>query len=323
MVTVAGRQIPASGVHDIADAVARSGVRVPNGRLWSILRDRVLKDNIDAATILLNGTAAALTTHVHAGDLITFVPGHDQVEKTTTVSVPVYLDATAAALYTSSRAGVASAVKGALSGVVSSSTLITAPTVGRLRAAAQLSFTFDDGPAATYTSQVLALLAQYHAAAVFCVIGIDATKHPEFVRQEVAAGHRLCDHTQDHPLNLPSLGATRIDWEIRTGEQSIMAASGGVAPLYFRAPGGAWSSTVIASAQHLQLSPLKWTVDPRDWSRPGTPEIVLSILNQLRPNGIILMHDGGGDRSQTVAALRVLLPELIAAGWTPVFPPRS
>ena len=63
------------------------------------------------------------------------------------------------------------------------------------------------------------------------------------------------------------------------------------------------------------MIPLKWTVDPRDWSRPGSQQITASVLSQLRPGGVVLMHDGGGDRSQTVEALRMLIAILRGAGY--------
>jgi peptidoglycan/xylan/chitin deacetylase (PgdA/CDA1 family) len=71
------------------------------------------------------------------------------------------------------------------------------------------------------------------------------------------------------------------------------------------------------------MARLSWTVDPRDWSRPGTDVIVEQVLAQLRPGGIVLMHDGGGDRSQTVQALAILLPTLREQGWTFTLPPTA
>ena len=72
-----------------------------------------------------------------------------------------------------------------------------------------------------------------------------------------------------------------------------------------------------------RLTPLRWTDDPRDWSRPGSPAVVRRVVDQLEPGGVILMHDGGGDRTQTVEALRWLLDALPAAGWVPVLAPEQ
>jgi peptidoglycan/xylan/chitin deacetylase (PgdA/CDA1 family) len=234
--------------------------------------------------------------------------------------VPVRLDAAAAALYTRYRPGTSREIVGRVGGAVVGSTIVTAPVVGKLRAPARFALTFDDGPNPSATPEVLGLLAAHHVPAVFCLIGAEALAHPALARREAAAGHRLCDHTQTHPLDLPSLPPRRIAKQIRAGYDSIVRSDGHVAPRYFRAPGGNWSATVVAKARALHLVPLRWTVDPRDWSRPGTAAIVTTVLNQLRPDGVVLMHDGGGDRRETVAALRQLLDELEAAGWVPTLP---
>ena len=95
----------------------------------------------------------------------------------------------------------------------------------------------------------------------------------------------------------------------------------GVVPRFFRAPGGSWSPTVEAQARRLHLVPLKWNVDPRDWSRPGKIAILSTVYEQIRPGSVILLHDGGGDRAQTLAALQVLLKRLPAMGYRFVLPP--
>jgi peptidoglycan/xylan/chitin deacetylase (PgdA/CDA1 family) len=129
----------------------------------------------------------------------------------------------------------------------------------------------------------------------------------------------LCDHTYDHDESLPTDTPTRRDSEIRRAQQAITHAAG-VAPLFFRAPGGNWSPAVEAEAHREGMTPLRWSVDPRDWSRPGTAQILSTVYQQVRPGGIILLHDGGGDRSQTLAALRELLTRLPAMGYAFVLP---
>jgi peptidoglycan/xylan/chitin deacetylase (PgdA/CDA1 family) len=320
VVLVAGRAVPAASARDVATAIRVAEVDVPDGRLLAVVSHRVLDAHAVPAEIRVNGQVVSSAAALRPGDVVTFVAAPDRVEGICTVSVPVRLDAGAAALYTGYRPGTSREVVGRVSGEVVRSTLLSAPTVGKLRTPARFALTFDDGPNPPATQQVLTLLAAHHAPAVFCLIGADTLAHPSLARREAAAGYRLCDHTQTHPLNLPSLRAAQIAEQIRAGYNSIMRSDGHVPPRYFRAPGGNWSATIDADARALHLTPLHWTVDPRDWSRPGTEVIVTRVLNQLRPNGIVLMHDGGGDRSETVAALRQLLGELIAAGWTPTLP---
>jgi peptidoglycan/xylan/chitin deacetylase (PgdA/CDA1 family) len=83
----------------------------------------------------------------------------------------------------------------------------------------------------------------------------------------------------------------------------------------FRAPYGAWSPTVLQRCELTGMTPLAWSVDPRDWARPGVTAIIRDIMDHTRTGSIILEHDGGGNRSQTVAALRVVLPRLLDAGY--------
>ena len=102
---------------------------------------------------------------------------------------------------------------------------------------------------------------------------------------------------------------------------AIHQATGRV-PTLFRAPYGAWSPAVLWQCARTGMIPLDWSVDPRDWSRPGVASIVGNIMRNTRTGSIILEHDGGGDRSQTVAALKIVLPRLLAA-WAITFTPPS
>ncbi|MED7954229.1 polysaccharide deacetylase family protein [Streptomyces sp. BE303] len=178
-----------------------------------------------------------------------------------------------------------------------------------------VALTFDDGPGPA-TGQVLDLLAQYHAKATFCLVGKQAAADPATVRRIVAAGHRLCDHSVDHPQPFAALPHDRAVRQITDAEAMIVRAGGpGSTVGWFRAPGGAFTEDNRRIAADNGLRPLGWSVDPRDWSRPGTAAIVSAVRTGLRPGGVVLLHDGGGDRSQTVAALRQLLPWLVAQGY--------
>jgi peptidoglycan/xylan/chitin deacetylase (PgdA/CDA1 family) len=163
---------------------------------------------------------------------------------------------------------------------------------------------------------VLALLAKHHVAAVFCEIGREVDAHPEITRQVVAGGHVLCDHTQNHDEQIASRSQQQMYDEMNECKTAITKASRGVVPRFFRAPGGDWSAQVERVARSDGLTPLKWTVDPRDWSRPGTDAIVDNVVKHVRPGGVILLHDGGGDRSETLAALGRLLDMLPKLGYT-------
>jgi peptidoglycan/xylan/chitin deacetylase (PgdA/CDA1 family) len=178
-----------------------------------------------------------------------------------------------------------------------------------------IALTIDDGPHPEWTPRVLALLARYDIRATFCMIGGNAAANPGLVARVIDGGHHIANHTFTHPLNLTALTQAQIRVEIERTTDAIMAGSSGAHPRLFRAPGGSWSLPVISACTAAGLRPLDWSVDPRDWSLPGVRHIVSTILTKTHPGSIILDHDGGGNRQQTVEALGIALPRLLDAGY--------
>jgi peptidoglycan/xylan/chitin deacetylase (PgdA/CDA1 family) len=176
-----------------------------------------------------------------------------------------------------------------------------------------IALTIDDGPDPVYTPQVLALLARYRVTATFSMIGIEAQAHPAVAREVAAAGHLIVNHTWTH-LNLTWLAPAMVTEQMSRATDAIHTATGRT-PHLFRAPYGAWSPFVLSQCARTGMVPLGWSVDPRDWSRPGVTAIVTNIMRNTRTGSIILEHDGGGNRSQTVAALKIVIPRLLAAGY--------
>jgi len=175
-----------------------------------------------------------------------------------------------------------------------------------------IALTLDDGPSNVYTPQVLDLLAQYKITATFCMIGQQIAANASLVREVVSAGHAIVNHTWNH-ADQSKLSLAAVRSQILRANDAL--ASVGVHPAIFRAPYGAWSPTVFQACAEADLRPLDWSIDPKDWSRPGTSVIVSRIMKNTRTGSIILEHDGGGDRSQTVAALKIVLPQLLEAGY--------
>ncbi|MFJ7209269.1 polysaccharide deacetylase family protein [Streptomyces sp. NPDC098789] len=186
-----------------------------------------------------------------------------------------------------------------------------------------VDLTIDDGPDPVWTPRVLAVLARDHVKATFCMTGGNAAKYPELVKQVEAAGNRLCDHSVDHDMTMDKKSDAYQTQQIVGAQETIDGAAGGPAAQYYRAPGGAFTPFSRAVAAAHGLRPLGWDVDPKDWSRPGTANIVEAVERQLPRGPIVLLHDGGGDRSQTVAALEQLVPWLKAHGYGFSFPERS
>ncbi|SOE06910.1 polysaccharide deacetylase family protein [Streptomyces sp. Ag109_G2-15] len=186
-----------------------------------------------------------------------------------------------------------------------------------------VNITIDDGPDPQWTPQVLQVLKDNGVKATFCMIGPQAEAHPDLVKQVVAAGHRLCDHTVSHDTTMDKKSQAYQSQQILDAERQITKASGGVRPLYYRAPGGAFTPYSRHLAASHGMRPLGWNVDSKDFERPGTDAIITTVKGELHNGPTLLFHDAGGDRSQTVAALRTLLPWLKQQGYSFGFPVRQ
>ena len=176
-----------------------------------------------------------------------------------------------------------------------------------------VALTIDDGPSPVYTPQILRILRRYGVTASFSMVGLNAATYPGIAREVAAAGHMIVNHTWNH-YNLGYMSAAGVWDEIARGTDAIHAATG-KRPGMFRAPYGVWPPAVFSYCAEAGLTPLAWSVDPRDWSRPGVRAIVRTIASDTRTGSVILEHDGGGNRAQTVAALKIWLPRLIDAGY--------
>ncbi|MGW7416411.1 polysaccharide deacetylase family protein [Streptomyces sp. NPDC054863] len=183
-----------------------------------------------------------------------------------------------------------------------------------------VNLTIDDGPDPVWTPQVLDLLREYGAKATFCMVGTQAQAHPELVKKVVAAGHRLCDHSVAHNTTMDKKSQAYQSQQILDAERMITEASGGVRPMYYRAPGGAFTPYSRKLAADRGMRPLGWNVDSKDFERPGTDAIVATVQRELPGGPTLLFHDAGGDRTQTVEALRRLLPALKKQGRSFGFP---
>ncbi|MFJ8313697.1 MULTISPECIES: polysaccharide deacetylase family protein [unclassified Streptomyces] len=183
-----------------------------------------------------------------------------------------------------------------------------------------VNITIDDGPDPAWTPQVLDLLREFGVKATFCMVGTQAQAHPDLVKKVVAAGHRLCDHSVSHNTSMDKKPQSYQSQQILDAENMITKASGGVRPMYYRAPGGAFTPYSRQLAASRGMRPLGWNVDSKDFDRPGTDVIVATVERELPGGPTLLFHDAGGNRSQTVEALRRLLPRLKEQGYSFGFP---
>ncbi|MFI5527127.1 polysaccharide deacetylase family protein [Kitasatospora sp. NPDC051853] len=182
-----------------------------------------------------------------------------------------------------------------------------------------VALTFDDGPHPEHTPQVLELLARHGIRAAFFCIGLHALAHPELVRRIVAEGHVLGNHTWSHAY-LPDLGPAGLRHQLGSTGEALAEASGAGLPTLMRPPYGGRSPELMQRVAELGLTTVLWDVETNDWARPGAEVIAERVLRQVRPGSVVLMHDGGGDRSQTVAALPLMIDGLRRRGYRFVTP---
>jgi peptidoglycan/xylan/chitin deacetylase (PgdA/CDA1 family) len=175
-----------------------------------------------------------------------------------------------------------------------------------------IALTIDDGPHPVWTPAILRLLEKHHVPALFCMIGNQVLGHETIARDVATDGHRIANHTWSHPINLAKLPSHKMLKELHRAQDKIYSTTG-YAPSLFRSPGGAWSKGLSEAVSKSNVIPMDWTTDPRDWARPGVAQITNRLL-AAKPGQILLCHDGGGDRSQTLASLKTVIPALQAKG---------
>jgi peptidoglycan/xylan/chitin deacetylase (PgdA/CDA1 family) len=177
----------------------------------------------------------------------------------------------------------------------------------------EIALTFDDGPNPFYTPQVLAILQQYGVKATFFDVGYLVADYPKIVRQEYNQGNVVANHSWSHPV-LTHLSAQTVQSQL-TSTTTIIQATIGVRPTFFRPPYGATNNTVLAQARNLHYTTVMWDGSAADWELPGVHAIVSSTLSYARNGAILLLHDGGGNRAETIAALPIIIATLKSRGY--------
>jgi peptidoglycan/xylan/chitin deacetylase (PgdA/CDA1 family) len=179
----------------------------------------------------------------------------------------------------------------------------------------EIALTFDDGPW-YQTPRFLSLLEREHVVATFFEIGDQISEYGDggaIERRMLRDGDMLGNHTWNH-RDVAGAGAFAAT-EIGRASAAIRTATGGFAPCLFRAPYGAVSPALISQARRLGYTTIQWNIDPRDWSLPGVSEIETNVIDNARPGGIIEMHDGGGNRAETLAAVPHIVSALRRRGY--------
>ena len=299
-------------------ALAAARVRPRDGVLFSVVTHRVIKAHATPATVLVDDVAAKPDERVRAGDRIMAENGADATEQVVArrvQSIGPGLPPVEDRIWISG-AGTVDAQVGELSGeIVSRSGEQEAAVPARAETGMVVALTFDDGPDPRWTPTILQILKEENVKATFCAVGYLAQRHSDLVKAEFDDGHTLCDHSMNHVLTLPSKPHPAVVDQVDQAADVIRNIIG-ENPVFYRPPGGNLNQDIIDTAHQRGLRVLKWGVDPKDYTKPPAPVILARVEAKVGPGAVILLHDGGGDRSQTVAMLRPLIDELKKRGFS-------
>lgn len=178
-----------------------------------------------------------------------------------------------------------------------------------------IALTFDDGPNVTYTPEVLNVLKKYHAKATFFLIGEHILEHPNLVQKEVDQGHEIENHTYQH-IQIKKMSNQAFLEDVNRADRLIRKYQH--SPIHlFRPPGGALNKPIIKDLrkEDYEIVLWSWHQDTEDWKRPGAKKIALHVIKNAHNGDIVIMHDSGGNRSQTVKALKIIIPTLQEKGY--------
>jgi peptidoglycan/xylan/chitin deacetylase (PgdA/CDA1 family)/sulfur carrier protein ThiS len=286
----------------LARATQRLGLHPRAGNLLDVEGD-VLRRGVFPGRLRVNGRHVPSSTSLHDGDRIELVAGRNRVERREREirSVPGGIPANPQSRVERT-AGVEVVVRGAISRKLVSSRFRTVD--GPTTVERAVALTFDDGPSPTDTPRVLEVLHRMHARATFFVIGFLVDAYPEIVTREHEAGMAIGNHTYNHPEVPPfnQLPRRLLEDEIALGAQSLSKI--GIASGLLRPPAGSSSPNVVRAAEASGERVVLWSVDPVDWpAGVKVKQIKRNVLSAVQPGSIVLLHDGGGDQSATVAAL--------------------
>ena len=311
-VTVEGRPVRIVPGTTLGAVAARIVPRPRAGNLLDV-NGNVLRAGAFPGAFTVNGRPATTRRRLLAGDRVAELAGRDRKEGLSRTVVPDPGGVPANPQFFVDRVpGRWVIVRGVVSHELVSSRF--QPT-GPARPQRAVALTFDDGPSPEYTPRILARLAKLRVPATFFVIGYLAAEYPSLVRREQRMGMAVGNHSYNHPEVPPfdQLPLPLLRDEISLGDEAL--AGLGLQTRLFRPPGGGTAARLVHTAAALGQRVVLWSVDPTDWE-PGitAKEVAQRVLAAIRPGAIVDLHDGGGDRSATLAALPAIVHGIRARG---------
>jgi peptidoglycan/xylan/chitin deacetylase (PgdA/CDA1 family) len=297
-----GRSVRMMGVLTMRDLLKAEKISLRVGRLLDV-SGGVLKSNASLPVVRVNGVEAMSTTKLKTGDAIEFKNGQDTIEPSevevlrTGMGNPQFLLGP----------GAIEVKHGLDSGITIP--VNTKPSAGPKAVA----LTFDDGPNPGYTDRLLDVLKAKHVHVTFFDVGRMAQAYPDLVKREIKEGHVVANHSWSHPMLAHRSDSSAQDELQKT--RDLLRRLGATVTL-FRPPYGSYTGRTVNIAQSLGMRTVVWSVDPADYRRPPPSSIVQRVMSFVRPGAVILMHDGGGDRSNTIAAVPILIDQLRKLGYS-------
>ncbi|MDP1809684.1 MAG: polysaccharide deacetylase family protein [Actinomycetota bacterium] len=309
----------------VEKVLQRAGYRTGHGDLLDV-DGRIFKRGAGAAPkISINGRAADMLAPVARDDAVTFIPGRDRTEPTRTAIEAVVLASRVngqgeyVIVKSAGRPGEKLVARGTLSGkIVSARTLSEAQPMVVVRTDVRpekiIALTFDDGPNPPFTGQIVQILKDAQATATFFMLGRQVVLYPKPVRKVWNAGFQIANHSFSH-RRLDHVPAPDLTREL-DDTRNLLFPITGVEPKWFRSPYGAESPALKAVVEAKGYRVVGWNVDTRDWEAANSDDIVNQVINAAFPGAIVLMHDGGGNRTKTVMALPRIIQTLRERGYT-------
>lgn len=316
----------------VADLVADGAVSPQPGNLVAVDGEVLEQGGGTAFTAKLNGEDVAdpATAVLHKGDTVQVDAGTDVMEEYDTKTVekkPKTVELGEGAIHAiiPGESGTVEKRTGKISGKTAKEVVKPVQNSTYFRYNANpgddkvIALTFDDGPWPT-TPELLDVLKEYDVKATFFTIGNQIADYPDAMEREVKEGHQICTHSWDHAdgsgngVDMTLMSPEEQVEEITKGQEAITKVTGGETPKVFRSPGGNFHDEIIWNVAPYVSYEIGWNVDTEDWRTPGADTIAERILS-AKSGDIVLMHDGGGSRSQTIEALKIALPKLKEEGY--------
>ena len=324
-VTVDGAPQTVAARSTLLDLKDQGLLHTQRGALYSVKGEIIRMYGGEAAALARNGRPATMSQQLFDGDAIESRDGADTTEGrvTRTEAVPIeVVHQGAGPIVTLQRLGapgVVSVTRGSISGAEATRSVIATGDAmvvfHRVLTPADkfVALTFDDGPWPGQTDKILDVLKQQNVKATFFMLGSQARSSPALARRVAAEGHVVGSHSFSH-AELTKLKPAEARDEISRGINAVAAAAG-TRPVWFRPPYGAVNADVRREARGLNVKTMLWDIDTLDWTRPGTHMLYRNAVRSTKSGQVVLMHDGGGNRDQTIKALPIIIDDLRRRGF--------